>query len=305
MAVVVVNYASHELLSRNLGGVADPGLVVVVVDNYSSAAERRALCGLAEQHRWSVVLPPENMGFGAGVNLGVARAIEIGCSAVVLLNPDALAPTEVLIELGQRVLSHPRAMIAPRICTSAGANYFRGSRLLLRSGRLRGLRDGESGVVRSTADSVPWLTAACLAIGVELFEQLGGFRDDYFLYWEDVDLSYRAVAAGAELIVATDLLVQHDEGGTQQPTGGRAKSDAYYYFNTRNRLLFAVHNLDRRAVLRWLLRTPSESWQILLRGGRRGLVQSSGPLRSAIRGSLGGAMFAFRELASRHRRPHR
>ena len=50
--------------------------------------------------------------------------------------------------------------------------------------------------------------------------ELGGFDDEYFLYWEDVDLSYRCTRAGGALLVRQDLEVLHDVGGTQEPTAG-------------------------------------------------------------------------------------
>ena len=49
------------------------------------------------------------------------------------------------------------------------------------------------------SDEVMWLTGASLAMSITLWEQVGGFDERYFLYWEDVDLSWRILQAGGEL----------------------------------------------------------------------------------------------------------
>ena len=117
------------------------------------------------------------------------------------------------------------------------------------------------------------------------------------MYWEDVDLTVRAAAAGARLVVRTDLVVGHASGGTQGPRRGRARSDLYYRSNARNRLRFATRHLDRRGVLRWVAATPAAGREILLRGGRRQLIASTGPLRSVVSGSASGAALALAALA--------
>jgi hypothetical protein len=106
LAVIVVNYGSHELLAQNLAGLAfdEIGARCVVVDNFTSQAEVSSLRALADSHGWEVVASPTNCGFGAGVNLGVARASELGGDAY-LLNPDVQITADIRA-LGAEVSSH-------------------------------------------------------------------------------------------------------------------------------------------------------------------------------------------------------
>jgi N-acetylglucosaminyl-diphospho-decaprenol L-rhamnosyltransferase len=299
IGIVVVNYASHRLLALNLGDLAVVGLAarVIVVDNFSDAAERGQVARLARQHAWELVAMPDNRGFGAAVNAGAARAEAMGCDCLLFLNPDAVVTADVVEALRQQVLREPAALISPRIVDSTGAVVFQGTELLLADGQMRGL--GRKPAHPSPHERAElWLTGACMAVPLELFTRLGGYDESYFLYWEDVDLSYRAVRAGAQLIVRDDLVVVHDEGGTHTDAApdGRAKSSTYYRYNCRNRLLFAVRNLSRADRLRWVVRTPAASWEILTRGGRWQLLQSRQPLMATLRGSVAGLWLVLKSL---------
>ncbi len=142
----------------------------------------------------------------------------------------------------------------------------------------RPLRDDSS-------DECAWLTAACLMVGSLTWRALDGFDESYFLYWEDVDLSYRALAMGAPLIVCSEAVAVHDEGGTQERSHGSAMSWDYYYFNIRNRLLFATRNLPADTRREWRRHAARESYRILLRGdGKRKFLRPWRPVKILVRG---------------------
>ena len=158
------------------------------------------------------------------------------------------------------------------------------------------LADGSMRSPRSTrpippGGTHPWLSGACLALSTRLFEAVGGFDERYFLYWEDVDFSRRVVSSGGALVLAREAVAVHDEGGTQRDgdaDAGPAKSDAYYYYNIRNRLLYAALHLDAAARRRWAATAPAAARAIVLRGGRRQLLHSRSSLRAAWAGTRDG-----------------
>jgi N-acetylglucosaminyl-diphospho-decaprenol L-rhamnosyltransferase len=277
VALVVVSYGSADLLAKNLTRtVGDSRVRVVVVDSFSDAGERAAVTGLAADHGWDLLTPATNVGFGGGSNLGAAHALAAGARVVVFLNPDAWTDPAGLAALASAVRSQGRALVAPRILRPDGDVYSRGLTYLR-------LADGTMSGHRTSPDDVPWLSGACLAVGEELWGELGGFDEDYFLYWEDVDLSWRALALGARLEVVDGTHVVHDEGGTQQ-SRGRAKSETYYRYDIRNRMLFARKNLGRAGVRRWRRALPRAARAVALRGGRRQFVEGIGPWRGVARG---------------------
>jgi GT2 family glycosyltransferase len=295
LAVVVVNYGSSELLAQNLVTTAAglPGTPVLVFDNWTSAAERAAVEGLAGLHGWTVLASPANLGFGEAVNQAAARAFEDGADAVLVLNPDATIDAESVALLRSAAEAEPMTLPAPVVRTSAGGLWFQGADLYLDDGETRGVAHRAA---HPDADVVPWITGACCVLTRQVFEATGGFDPEYFLYWEDVDLSWRASRAGVTLRVVDDAVAVHDAGGTQPATGGRGKSRVYYFYNTRNRLLFAAKNLDRSAIRRWLTGTPRAAWRILMRGGRRQLLSDPGVVWAVVRGSLSGTRRAFAVL---------
>lgn len=292
LAVVVVNYGSHDMLLANLRGIGRPELdpLVVVVDNPTTADERARLRRLAEDAGWHTVLPPANVGFGAGINLGVAHARALGARTFLILNPDACIAGADLAALWERHARTPWSLVAPVVRRPDGSVWSRGSHLRLDS--------GSHGPLRSEPDTpvLPWISGACFVVGEALWDELGGFDEDYFLYWEDVDLSVRATRAGAELIVVDDAEAVHDEGGTQSDRRGhaRGKSDLYYYYNIRNRLLFAAKLLDDADLRRWRRHAVRAAHDVLLQGGRRQFGRPLRPLRAAVRGTVAGLLTARR-----------
>src|SRR5699024_6705368 len=122
----------------------------------------------------------QNLGFGGGCRSGVT-ALGDQPASVLLLNPDARLAPAVAGRLAARVEAEPDLMLAPRMLRSDGRPRFTATRLDPRTGRGTG----------SPATGVPWLTGACLAMSGAAWTRLDGLADDYFLYWEDVDLGWR------------------------------------------------------------------------------------------------------------------
>ena len=297
LAIVVVNYGSSALLAANLAplSTALPGATVVVVDNRTTDDERATVTALAAPNGWDVEKPDANLGFGGGVNIGVAAAITSGARQLLILNPDATIEAAAVEELAARSRANPLTLYCPRIVRPDGSTWFAGSDLHLDDGRLRNpARRGDHRVE-------PWLTGACLMLSRELWERVGGFDEEYFLYWEDVDLSHRVLGVGGRLEVSADVVAVHDEGGTHDgaPRRGRRKSDTYYYYVIRNRLLFAAKHLDDADYRAWMANAPAVAREVVLQGGRRQLVHTLRPVLVAYRALRDGRRLA---LAARERR---
>ncbi|MEH0110273.1 glycosyltransferase family 2 protein [Tersicoccus sp. MR15.9] len=294
LGIVVVNYGSCELLRANLRGVTahqEDG-IVVVVDNLSTARQREDVEALVSEEGWVGVYPEANLGFGGGMNVGVAAAVGAGATDLLLLNPDATIGADDVAALRAAVHRDPMQLVAPVVRRPDGTLWSAGSDLYLRTGLMRSRR-------RRTDTAGPtreWLSGACLMLTASLWRTVGGFSEAYFLYWEDVDLSHRVLDAGGSLRVVDEASAVHDEGATHRLERQLGKSATYYYYNTLNRLRYAVDHLPVRGRLQWLALAPWAARDILLQGGRRQLLRPVIPLGAVLRGTVAGGGLVVRSL---------
>jgi GT2 family glycosyltransferase len=300
LAIIVVTYGSPALLRQHLArtSVEVPEATVVVVDNYRDDESRREVRLIAVEHAWDLVENEINVGFGSAADIGVARARELGASWFLILNPDA-SIDRASVEALLAAAAVPLTLASPTLLRTDGSVWFDGADLYLQDGSTGATRKRPLGVADDQV--AEWLTGACLMTGWDLWARVGGFGDTFFLYWEDIDLSFRVRAAGGTLVVVPDAIAVHDVGATTQERGARAKSEVYYYYNVRNRLLFAARHFDERTTRRWIRASIPAAWAILLRGGKRQLLHSAAPWRGAIRGTWDGRRLAKRELSKKRR----
>ncbi len=293
LGVVVVNYNSTELLHKHLA-TADfaAGTHVVVVDNSEVPSAKAELRVLAAGHRWHLIDAGRNRGFGAAVNLGAAYLLDQGCSSLLLLNPDAAIARGDLDRLLQIQRECPRAILSPRIRRADGTLWFTGAELRMHAGEAVHSDQGES--------PPHWLTAACLLMTRDVWLELDGIDEDYFLYWEDVDLTYRWRQRGGELRVVASATATHDVGATQQNLVG--KSTIFLFYNSRNRLLFAAKTLGLWRTLLWALCTPKYVWRMLERARFRRAPEHWSSLRAIVCGTCAGLGLALVQLVRPARR---
>ncbi|MDR6117563.1 N-acetylglucosaminyl-diphospho-decaprenol L-rhamnosyltransferase [Aeromicrobium sp. SORGH_AS981] len=257
LGVVVVNYGTtQEVAARLPAGMYDQSVLIVLVDNFHSLKEQEDARRLAEDRGWIFIAHAENTGFGAACNAGAHRAFDRGCSHVLFLNPDASIDRSSLQRLWRTGMEHPDAMVSPVILReSGGSTWFSGGVLDSVRGRARHTSSGDVG------REIDWLTAACLLVSRAAWERVGGFDVSYFLYWEDVDLTFRWKKLGGDLIVATDVEATHGVGSSQP--GHRQKSQVYVFYNLANRGRFCRKNLSPAHRLWWLLLTPTYMFSMI------------------------------------------
>ncbi len=218
-ALLVVSYGSHELVEEGLTRTAVPdGALVVVVDNFTSAAEREVMRSLASRHGWILLEPDDNLGFGGGMNFAANEAIARGATSLILLNPDAYIEADGVAALTRS----PSAPGGDRVATRRAS---RRQSLRVTHGDRPRYGNAPPRARRQPLHAVDlWVSGACVAMSTELWQRVSGFDQDYFLYWEDVDLSVRIAKTGGAVHVAEHVRAVHSPGGTQEQGGRPGKS---------------------------------------------------------------------------------
>lgn len=107
---------------------------------------------------------------------------------------------------------------------------------------------------------------AC-AISAPAWHELGGLREDLFMYYEDTDFSYRLRKAGYSVRFVEDAVALHEHAASSG-----TQSNLFIRVNARNRILVAAEHAPRSVFARALARTSVRALKELLSQRRRGPV---------------------------------
>lgn len=252
VAIVVPNFNGRHLIDdclRAVGAQTAEPEEVVVVDNGSTDGSVEHLRAEWPDVR---VLPLErNHGFAGGANRGIRCTTT---ELVAVLNSDA--------EPDRQWLAHLLAAPAPAdvwawgsILVAKGTTTIEsaGDRCdgyAMASKLFRGRDISELPVEPYEVFAPP---GAAPLIRRTVFEELGGYHERYFLYYEDVDLAFRARLRGYRAIVVPTAIVEHRLGASGTPSRSR-------FFVARNSLWTAVRNLPRPGP-RILWRATARGWK--------------------------------------------
>lgn len=249
ISVVIVNWYSEDHLATTLAALDRQTRAparVVIIDNGSRAPIPVERYGLGPIVARSM---PGNLGFAAGNN----RALfdEVDTEWVALLNPDAIPEPDWLECLARAVERHPEvaAFGSLQLCADD-------------PGRLDGLGDvyHVSGAAwragyRAPAVNVPTtpvsIFAPCAAAALyrrAALVELGGFDEDYFCYFEDVDLGFRLRRQGYQCLLVPDAVVRH----VGSLTSGGQQSDFAVYHGHRNLVWTFFKNMPTGLLWRYL-----------------------------------------------------
>ncbi len=234
IAAVVVDHDAGPLLAGCVRSLLDDGADrVVVVENGEPRSARNALASLRGERpgaEVAVVRPERNIGFGAGVNRGLATLA--GASPrpewVLVCNADLWVHAGALAQLRRVLEERPDwALVGPRIHNEDGSVYpsvrrFPG--IADAAGHaLLAIVNPENRFTRRYNPGAPegggvveaeWVSGSCFLARRSSLEELGGFDEAYFMYAEDMDLCWRAHQAGWGIGFAGAPSITHVQGAS-------------------------------------------------------------------------------------------
>lgn len=183
----------------------------------------------------------ENLGFTGGNNVGIKYALISGADYIFILNPDTIIDKSCISILVKNI--NDGDILGPKIFFYKSHKIWYAGGILDKLnviGKHRGV-DEEDIAQYESIEETDYVSGAALFTKKEVFESIGFFDENYFLYYEDSDFCLRAKKAGFKILYIPKAVVYHKNALS---TGlGSPLQD---YFITRNRLLFAFKFLSIR-----------------------------------------------------------
>jgi GT2 family glycosyltransferase len=248
VSVVVVNWNGKHLISACLEGLRNQRygpFTTIVVDNGSSDGS----VDFIRRHfpKVDVIALPENLGFAAANNVAIKT---IGTNYIALLNNDAVPDPLWLEKLVETLDRYAEAGIAAsrmvfkedrKTIDRAGDGYTTAGTALLR-GR------GEPAEKYDKPERVFGACAGAALYRRAMFGDIGLFDEDFFILYEDVDLSFRAQLKGYACLYVPEAIVSHRGSGSIIHD-----SESSVYYGHRNLEWVYIKNMPARLIYRTIV----------------------------------------------------
>ena len=291
-AVVVPSWNGLDELKNSIPSLLSltgkPKIIVVENGSVDGSADY-----LAKTHpEVDVVQLLSNRGFAGGVNAGIEHAREQGFTFVALFNNDAVADPDWLTLLHGYIVKHPDVGIA------TGSFLGHDGKTIDSTGDMytiwglpypRGRGDSVASLPEEP-EMIFAATGGASLFRMKMLDQIGLFDEDFFAYYEDVDLGFRAQLAGWKVALVPDARAYHEQGTTSSKIKGFTT-----YQTLKNLPFLAIKNVPIGLL-----------WMVL---PRLCIADMLFTLRALSRGHIGPVLKAYamrfwltpKMLAKRHR----
>lgn len=264
VTIVIVHYKTPQLLLECVRSVVDStkdiSYEIIIVDNNSEDESEMLIAINFPQVKW----------INTGYNAGFARAINIGIRKsngeyIFLLNPDALVTNDYLSKLVNHykllAATFPVGLLTSRILSSIDNSLLIGTGIgftgikkewnknpiILKWGQLFKRKQKTNSYnaeqMHYTNHEVDFVSGACAMIKRDTLEKMNLYLDeDFFLYWEDVEWSFRVKTKGLNNFFFADAEIFHVNSASTGKSNHRHAqvriSEFLYYTKRYNKLTF-------------------------------------------------------------------
>ena len=251
ISFIIVNYNSKDYLEKCLASVFNNtqniSKEIIVVNSCDDI--------LTHSEDIKIITALENKGFGYACNVGAKAAQG---ETLCFLNPD----TEIVSDYFEKIISEFEkdsaiGIIGPKLVDENNniQEWCAGKEVNLSDILLNNIGLKRSKKIWESNESVEcaWVSGACLFIKKELFEKLKGFDENFFLYFEDIDLCQRARNLGYKIIYNPKFTVKHFGGKSFEDKKKQKKlyyeSQDYYFEKHFGKIATNLLKLIRSTVI--------------------------------------------------------
>lgn len=238
VAAVLVNYGQWELTRRSIESLRcseGVDVAITLVDNCSPGDVPEWVGGMKELRFLRL---PENTGFAGGNNRGFEASLQDEAEFTFFLNNDAEVFPGTVAGLAGHLAENPdTGVVAPAVYWKSDPDrlWGAGGRLVRWKMRYEQVELPEGHHGPEAFVPADFVSGCAMMVRTDILKRTGGFREDFFMYYEDADLCRRVIEKGFRVGVLPGLRVLHSVGSS---SGGQLSKLAIY-FSDRNRFVLA------------------------------------------------------------------
>lgn len=246
-AIIIPNWNGEDMIKDCISSLLAQSTKtqVIVVDNGS---KDNSVSRVKEFPGVKLLEFKDNAGFAGGVNRGIKYALTEGFVYIGLFNNDAIADKDWLDKLIKNIedsdeigISTGKLMRSDRKHIDSTGDFY----TIWGIPFPRGRNQVDSGQY-DKKELVFGATGGASLYRSELFRDIGMFDEDFFAYYEDVDISFRAQMAGWKVAYTPDAVAYHGVGGTSSKMG-----DFTRFHSAKNFLLLYARNMPTKLYFKY------------------------------------------------------
>ncbi len=192
LTIVIVSFKSGDILHRCIKSI-DKKYPIIVVENSQNIKFKEEL--EKKYSNLECILPEKNLGYGAGNNLGIKNS---KTKYVLTLNPDTIlfeSTISKLLEQANKIEDF--ALLGPKVISET-----------------ENMSNTDSKI-----EEVSYIKGFAIFFNKEKFINIGYFDENYFLYFEEIDLCKKVIKSNNKIYLINNALIKHE--------GGKSHEDKY------------------------------------------------------------------------------
>jgi len=192
LTIVIVSFKSGDILHRCIKSI-DKKYPIIIVENSQNTKLKEEL--EKKYSNLECILPEKNLGYGAGNNLGIKNS---KTKYVLTLNPDTILYESTISELLEQANKiEDFALLGPKVISE-----------------LENVSN-----IDSKIEEVNYIKGFAIFFNKEKFINIGYFDENYFLYFEEIDLCKKVIKSNNKIYLINNALIKH--------VGGKSHEDKY------------------------------------------------------------------------------
>ena len=272
LAIIVLNWNGADDTLNCVESLQQQTLrpeIIIVDNNSSDDSVERFEDHIKSQKKDAPILikNSQNLGFAGGINTGLVYAKEHNFEYIGVLNPDAIADKKWCRALVDELSAHLDCGIATGIMQRRDGKTLDTTGDFYTTWGLPGPRNRDEPVKNapSKPGEVFGATGGGAIYRAAIFDDIDMFDEDFFMYYEDVDLSFRAQLAGWKVRFTPEAIAYHKVGASSKKVPGLA-----VYNTFKNLPLVFIKNVPRQLFWYIGIRFFITYWLIFASAVRRG-----------------------------------